>query len=129
MKKIRRDTVIQVQITKTRNKLSSISSTVEISVRGHAMSAPYGQDIVCAAVSVLFTAVANHLSSPVVDFIGDESLISADDVNPADKRLLTMFEDTVKEIAEQYPDNVHLLIQDNIPPLFQGDYHGRQGQA
>lgn len=103
--------MIQVQITKTKNKLSVISSTVEISVRGHAMSAPYGQDIVCAAISVLFTAVANHLSNPAVDFIDDESIISADDVDPANKRLLTMFEDTVKEIAEQYPDNVRLLVQ------------------
>ncbi len=49
--------MIKVQIKTKANEI------VSINVVGHADSAPYGQDLVCAGVSVICVGIANQLAS------------------------------------------------------------------
>ncbi|WP_165815173.1 ribosomal-processing cysteine protease Prp [Levilactobacillus bambusae] len=97
----RRDTVIHVKMDRTETQ-------ARISIYGHAMQAPYGNDIVCAGISTLFTGVANYLSHATADLHPNESIVTAVDLDAGDERLLSMFRETVAEIAMAYPNNVEL---------------------
>ena len=50
----------------------SSQKIIEIEVKGHANSAEYGKDLVCAAVSAVITGGANALQDKDYDFKMDE---------------------------------------------------------
>lgn len=79
-------------------------------VQGHAEYAEYGQDIVCASVSVLAQAVANEIKEYTSANIQKSSgyLFVLAEKDLASKILLDMFYRNIREIARQYPKNVKI---------------------
>lgn len=84
-----------------------------ISIEGHAGYAPHGQDIVCAAVSVL----AQNLVMSLEELTGDEisydmqsGMIHIQHGNLSSRAqvLIDSFFIGVKAIADNYPDNVRV---------------------
>ncbi len=47
--------MIKILITKEEKKITKIE------IKGHANSAPYGEDLVCAAISAIITGCANNI--------------------------------------------------------------------
>jgi uncharacterized protein len=87
--------------------------------RGHAGYAPAGNDIVCAAVSVLSTTCANALETvagvkpqlTVQDGFMKLSL-SADCVGQHDAQvILRTFEQGIRDIALSYPKYIHITMR------------------
>ena len=62
--------MIKIEMVKVSNNLESVS------IQGHANSAEYGSDIVCAAVSVLSQSVVNGM---IKSLDGREDFFSLDD--------------------------------------------------
>ena len=62
--------MIKIEMVKVNNNLESVS------INGHANSAEYGSDIVCAAVSVLSQSVVNGM---IKSLDGREDFFSLDD--------------------------------------------------
>jgi len=93
----------------------------KFSVKGHAGAAAYGQDIVCAAVSILVTNAINSseylLRVPVATdrdvAPGDvECVVPAVAETNTDDKLQLLFEAMVfgiQQVAESYPDFVKFL--------------------
>ena len=83
-----------------------------VHVRGHAGFAGVGQDIVCAAVSTLFFTLAEHLSrrTEVEDDIGSGYAYLRWEGDGGEA--VEMFRCGVEMIAEQYPDCVELVRND-----------------
>lgn len=83
------------------------------SLEGHANFAPMGKDIVCAAVSSIYIGVSNKL---ITDFgaIDDSKEKLNKIINIVmcleTTLLISVLEETLKEIAEQYPDNVKVVV-------------------
>lgn len=95
--------MIQVTINKTKTRPS-------IKITGHAKSGPYGHDIVCAGISMLYTQLAMSLSDADVQDNDDITTVHVNSIGPGDERLLAVFEDLAKQSAEQYPDNVKVIV-------------------
>lgn len=88
-------------------KLSAFPDTV-IEITGHALEAPYGHDIVCAGVSVLYDMLANHaINSTVTDIDGRVTMVVS--AVASNITLVQAFTDTIERLSEQYPDNVQLI--------------------
>jgi uncharacterized protein YsxB (DUF464 family) len=99
-----------------RDKQGRIS---RFSVRGHANAAEYGQDIVCAAVSVLVTNAVNSAEHLLGVCVATDDQIEPGRVECSipvlegtnDDKLQLLFEAMVfgiRQVAEQYPDFVKL---------------------
>jgi uncharacterized protein YsxB (DUF464 family) len=89
------------------------------SVRGHAGAAEYGQDIVCAAVSILVTNAINSAEHLLGVKIADNEQVAPGDVActiPSltgldDEKLQLLFQAMVfgiQQVADSYPDFVTL---------------------
>lgn len=78
-------------------------------ISGHAQFAAKGSDIVCAAVSVLSQAVTNELTNAVLN---DDDGISVSLIEPIEKNriLSTLLLNNLKEISEQYPQNLKVIV-------------------
>lgn len=92
------------------------------SVRGHAGAAEYGQDIVCAAVSILVTNAINSAEHLLGVKIADEAQVAPGDVvctipslaGHDDEKLQLLFEAMVfgiQQVADSYPDFVTLSLK------------------
>lgn len=77
-------------------------------VTGHAGYADHGNDIVCAGVSALYITVTNTLLSFGRTFERDGGYFLLD-ATDADNACLKVLYDGIKDIAEQYPDNVEIV--------------------
>lgn len=91
-----------IQVTMKKHKKSS----VDVSVKGHALEAPYGHDIVCAAVSVLLEQLRIALMDVQYTDDGEAVNLHADLLDTGDLRLVSAFEAMMLRLAEQYPTNV-----------------------
>ena len=89
-----------IKITATRNNGKIISLTV----KGHANSAPHGQDLVCAAVSSILVGGCNALKEPNCYAIklneGDASIIEKKHANEHDYEVLETMLIQFKTIEE-----------------------------
>jgi len=104
--------MIKVKISHQKtNKLSAFEDTV-VEITGHAMTAPYGHDIVCAAVSVLYAQLANYLTGATVDDSDGKAVVSADTIDAGNQRLFKAFTGTIEQLSVQYPKNVTLTCGD-----------------
>lgn len=92
-----------------------------ISVTGHANYAPHGSDIVCAGVSTLMHAVMNQSLTVGADvsvrsnlievsFKTDKTTMNKDDYHLT--MLYEMVKNTLKDMEEQYPENVMLILSE-----------------
>lgn len=81
-------------------------------IKGHAEYAEYGQDIVCASISVLAQVLAReittYIDSDYYEKSGDLKLVMNEE-RLESKVLLRTFVRGVREIARQYPDNVKIF--------------------
>lgn len=87
-----------IQITKTRDQKKII-----LTFSGHAGYAEQGKDIVCSAVSALYYALISGTNE-------DEGLTAI--INTESERetgLLLGIEESLRQIADTYPDHVLLL--------------------
>ncbi|HEU4963130.1 MAG TPA: ribosomal-processing cysteine protease Prp [Bacilli bacterium] len=91
-------------------------------VTGHAEAAEYGEDIICAAVSVLVTNAINSSEKLLGVHIADDPDIAPGDVKvdiptlPSllDEKLQLLFEAMVygiQQVAESYPDFVRIFAK------------------
>ena len=103
--------MIKVKLIKNNNHIKKII------IKGHAMYADYGKDIVCAAVSTLLQTVGYSLTSreetmTQVDF--DYPGVGSVEIGKPtrESHLITgVFELGASMLAEQYPDHVCLEVE------------------
>ena len=92
--------MIKVLINYEEKKFKSLE------VKGHANSGPYGQDLVCAAVSAILTGGANNLDNKKcfdIKLLEGEALIKAiDTVSSHDEVVLETMIVSLKTIEESY---------------------------
>ncbi|WP_158727578.1 ribosomal-processing cysteine protease Prp [Levilactobacillus enshiensis] len=102
--------MIQVTITKSPQANSAIAQLVDIKIEGHALEAPYGHDIVCAAVSVLYEQLKAFLHGPEVSDDGKTVKLRTITFDSGDKRMIQSFGLMISQLAKQYPDNLKLKL-------------------
>ena len=92
---------------------------LELSVRGHAGYAEAGKDIVCAGVSALFFAAYAELKNRDFKYFADlddgYAMLKAYPSAEERHTCLVIFDTVVaglKNIAQQYPDNIQLIKEE-----------------
>lgn len=80
-----------------------------IRAKGHSGHAKKGNDIVCAAVSVLLEHTTQNLTSVHVNDDGVNYFATVFNIDEGDKRLIRALGNTLASIANQYPDNLKLI--------------------
>lgn len=97
-----------IKITAVRNN----GKIINLSVKGHANSAPKGEDLVCAAVSSILVGGCNALKQPNCFTIkldsGDASIVEISKANEHDYEVLETMVIQFKTIEES--DSKHLQI-------------------
>ncbi|MGX7025862.1 ribosomal-processing cysteine protease Prp [Vagococcus hydrophili] len=90
------------------------------SITGHANFDDIGKDIVCAAVSVLTTAIVNEVNRFGVMHENNDESISFSFIavqtsqSPTDchlYRLYEMLKENLQEIERQYPENMKVVLE------------------
>ena len=86
-------------------------SESEITIRGHARAGPFGQDIVCSAVSTLFQTLAESVRKLTEDYIScviKSGYACLRYRNPSEKSriLIDSFFIGVSGVANSYPEHV-----------------------
>lgn len=85
---------------------------VSFEVKGHAESAPYGQDLVCAGVSAVTLGGLNALededSYDIQTKEGDVSLFVLKEISRHDEIVLETIEKQLESLALSYPEFVRL---------------------
>lgn len=84
-----------------------------ISISGHAGYAPHGQDIVCAAVSILYETLKRVLVRPMeAEFTENEDSVQIDireeNLSMAGYRYLDFFIEGIGALEQAYPQHVQL---------------------
>lgn len=99
--------MIKINIEKKDNNISKIA------IKGHALYAESGKDIVCAAVSsTVITTVNNILSlSKTIDYIEDKEgldiiVTEIDDIN---QKLLNNMLSMLEELEKDYPKYIKIF--------------------
>lgn len=93
-----------------------IEITIEessVSIKGHARYAPYGQDIVCAAISTLtqvFVDSVERLTTDnlTCDISAGKAVIRYRDLTGSARILLDSFFIGIRAVADEYPDYVKI---------------------
>ena len=83
----------------------------QIEVKGHANSAPYGKDLVCAAISAILTGGMNTLNDKEYDFKleeGDAHIKALDIPSDHDAVVLNTIEVQLKTVEEFDPGFVQV---------------------
>ena len=87
-----------------------------LKVTGHAMSAPYGEDLVCAGVSAIMTGGANAFDTKGIRIQNREGLsdIQVDDLDDENHQaILNVMRIQLKTIAEAYPTFISINEQED----------------
>ena len=89
-----------IKITATRNN----GKIVNLTVKGHADSAPYGKDLICAAISSILVGGCNALKEPNCFAIklneGDASVVEISHANEHDYEVLEVMLVQFKSVEE-----------------------------
>lgn len=80
-----------------------------IRAKGHSGHAKKGNDIVCAAVSVLLEHTTQNLTSVHVNDDGVNYFATVFNIDEGDKRLIRALGNTLASIANQFPNNLKLI--------------------
>lgn len=99
--------MIQVNLKKSNKNI------VELKISGHAESAPYGQDLVCAGVSSVAVGLINSLDELVkdcCDIVYQDNLIIINVLkdNNRVQDILTVGLIQLKTISQQYPKYIEI---------------------
>ena len=99
--------MIKVIITKENNNIK------EITLKGHALYADLGKDIVCAAVSSIVITTVNaikRIDSQAISYEDNGSvlikILKHDEIT---NKLTENLADLLKELANDYPKNIKIL--------------------
>lgn len=88
----------------------------KIKVYGHSGYAEIGKDIVCAAISTLVQSLYRFLivTNNQVEYIDDDGLFEIEliELNENGINIIKEFISIVKELEEQYPQNIYLKYDD-----------------
>jgi len=102
-----------IKITATRNN----GKIVSLTVKGHANSAPKGEDLVCAAVSSVLVGGCNALTSPNCFAIkldsGDASIVEKSIANKHDYEVLETMMIQFKTIEESNAKFLQIIEKGN----------------
>ena len=102
-----------IKITATRNN----GKIVNLTVKGHANSAPHGQDLVCAAVSSILVGGCNALKEPNCFAIkldeGDASVTEISHANEHDYEVLEVMLVQFKSVEETSPKFLKVIEKGN----------------
>lgn len=86
-------------------------------VRGHALAAPSGSDIVCSAVSSAAVLTANTITEVLraQALVSDENGLSLSLTQPCPEaeNLIAGLELHLRGLAKQYPDNIRIIYGGN----------------
>ena len=98
----------------TRAKIRRGKRRLQMEIAGHAGYAPAGQDIVCAAVSILVQALIYTADDVRYDMTG--GMISGIDMSATRRNtaMLDMVEAGLGMLEEAYPEHVRLLPDDEM---------------
>ena len=85
-----------------------------VTVKGHACSGEYGQDLVCAGVSSIMTGALNALDILFPDqcrlvMSGNRMEAAAASGNKQLQAVLRAIEIQLETMAEQFPDNINVI--------------------
>ncbi|MEY8441247.1 ribosomal-processing cysteine protease Prp [Lactobacillaceae bacterium 24-114] len=100
--------------------LNSDHQITAFEIRGHADAGPYGQDIVCAAVSVLSISTINGLeqvakTNPTVESDNDNGgflKVTSINLGHDSQVIMQTFFNGMQDVAESYPQNIELKISE-----------------
>ena len=101
-------------------RFNEANSHYTFSITGHANYDDIGKDIVCAAVSILTTAIVNEVNRFGVMHENTDEVISFSFIavqtsqSPTDchlYRLYEMLKDNLQQIEQQYPDNIKVVFE------------------
>lgn len=100
--------MIKVAYLKTAN-------SVQLRVKGHANSGPYGHDLVCAAVSAILTGGLNTLTHPgryaITSNDGFVELTSDEAMEQHDLTVLETMLRQLETLAEAHPQSVQITLK------------------
>ena len=103
--------MIKIEATRKNGKIISLT------VKGHANSAPKGEDLVCAAVSSILVGGCNALKSPNCYTIkldsGDASIVEKSTANEHDYEVLEIMVVQFKTIEETYGKFLKVIEKGN----------------
>ena len=104
--------ITMILITIDKDLMQNIN---RIEVTGHANSAEYGKDIICASVSVILQTVGYMLEEredalTSVKFAPGDSLVEIGNPTRESHLITSVFEYGAKQLSEQFPDYVNLKV-------------------
>ena len=101
-------------MTKYKITLSDKSYTIEI--KGHAMSGPYGSDIVCAGISMAVAITSNLIDKlgfgcNIMELVHEEGKfkIKTDMKNETVVKIMDNLVEHLDALSKQYPENIQNL--------------------
>lgn len=101
-------------MTKYKITLSDKSYTIE--VKGHAMSGPYGSDIVCAGISMAVAITSNLIDKlgfgcNIMELVHEEGKfkIKTDRKNETVVKIMDNLVEHLDALSKQYPENIQNL--------------------
>ena len=103
--------MIKIEATRKNGKI------INLTVKGHANSAPKGEDLVCSAVSAILVGGCNALNQPNCFAIkldsGDASIIENSHANEHDYEVLETMMIQFKTIEESYGKFLQIIEKGN----------------
>ena len=111
-----------IRATVARTVWASGVTGYEVKAEGHAGAGKYGQDVVCAAVSVLLQTLANEVTEAAragllaVDVVAHGDGWMKVEMTPTDQTQdmveawVQLVQDGIDALAESYPENVELTV-------------------
>lgn len=98
--------MIKVKIKEENNLIE------EISIKGHAMYGDFGKDIVCSSVSSIVITTVNaieRIDKDAIAYIEEPFSLNVIHENEIVNELLDNMVSLLKELSEQYPDNIKFV--------------------
>lgn len=96
--------------------VKSREDTIEINVQGHANAAPKGEDVVCAAVTILIRTLAKTLEAAVpnmvkADVSDGKASISVTGYDPVAAVAIETVCTGFRLLQEQYPEHIKIFAE------------------
>ncbi len=103
--------MVDVKFTKTNDEFTSLTMS------GHANSAEYGSDIVCAGISAIVFGALNgfdQLAKPMFDLAVKDNYVSAKALSDECivNKLLNFVYIQLRTVEDQYPKNIKITVME-----------------
>lgn len=96
--------------------VKSKEDTIEINAQGHANAAPKGEDVVCAAATILIRTLAKTLEAAVPDMVKTDvsdgkASISVTGYDPVAAVIIETVCTGFRLLQEQYPEHIKIFAE------------------